>query len=341
MADAFSDLVKNYPSVLQIVKLLIVAGITLVALVIVLWVEKKVFRKVIGKKKSFRLQFWNNLIRVVIIIVAIQFVMMSSPLTQPFGKLVFQSTAIIGAIAGFASQHAIADLICGLILSNSKPFVVGDRIEFEDGTGGIVKELTLRHVVIQKVDTLQLIVPNSKINGMSFVNMSFRTRIRSIHFKFQVGYGTDVEEAIRVIGKAVKESSYSIPGKTGKDGKKEYAPVLFMSFADSALVLETTVYYEPVHPTEIVRSDINVRVKKALDGAGIEIPFNYVNVVLQDDEDGAGDEGTALEEKNGKGDEETALKGRNGKGNVEAASGRKETIAVNVRGGKKRKAIRT
>ena len=111
MADAFSDLVKNYPSVLQIVKLLIVAGITLVALVIVLWVEKKVFRKVIGKKKSFRLQFWNNLIRVVIIIVAIQFVMMSSPLTESFGKMFFQGTAVLAAIAGFAAQPVIADMI--------------------------------------------------------------------------------------------------------------------------------------------------------------------------------------------------------------------------------------
>ena len=42
--------------------------------------------------------------------------------------------------------------------------------------------------------------------------------------------------------------------------------------------METTVYYKGV-PTEIVRSDVNIRVNEALKANGIEIPYTYVNVI--------------------------------------------------------------
>ena len=44
--------------------------------------------------------------------------------------------------------------------------------------------------------------------------------------------------------------------------------------------MATTVYYEPTNPTEAVKDDINSRVKRALDAAGIEIPYNYVTVAM-------------------------------------------------------------
>lgn len=82
-----------------------------------------------------------------------------------------------------------------------------------------------------------------------------------------------------MIGKAVEDSPYSIPGKAGKNGE-EYGPVYFLEYADSSLVMATTVYYKSDIPMETVRSDINRRVKRALDENGIEIPYNYVNVVM-------------------------------------------------------------
>ena len=43
--------------------------------------------------------------------------------------------------------------------------------------------------------------------------------------------------------------------------------------------MATTVYYEPTSPTEVVKDDINSRVKRALETNGIEIPYNYLNII--------------------------------------------------------------
>ena len=108
--------------------------------------------------------------------------------------------------------------------------------------------------------------------------MSHNTKIRSVHMKFNVAYGTDIDKAINVVREAVIGSEYSEPEWKNKD----YGPVYFISYADSSLVLATTVYYKPSITTEVVLSDINKRVNDAFNREGIEIPFNYVNVVMKE-----------------------------------------------------------
>lgn len=114
---------------------------------------------------------------------------------------------------------------------------------------------------------------------MRITNMSTQVGKRSAYFRFNIAYDSDVDRAMAVIRRAVEESPYSIPGKPGEQGG-EYGPVYFIEYAASSLVMATTVYYEANHATEVVKSDINARVKRALDKNGIEIPYDYVNVVM-------------------------------------------------------------
>ncbi len=280
MTELISKLQAN-PAVWEALTLvLLVVGAAIVVFV-ALRLERKVARKVLARNNTINLRFVESVVRFVIIFVAVLWVVMSSKVTEPLGRVVFQGTAIIGAIAGFAAQPVISDLICGVMISSAKPFDLGDRIELDNGTAGIVKDITLRHVVIQTIDTVKVVIPNSKLNGMLITNLSYHTTIRSVHFRFNVSYDTDPTQAMAVIRKAVEESPYSIPGKPGENGG-EYGPVYFIQYADSSLVMATTVYFEPVTPSEVVKSDINTRVMKALNENGIEIPYNYINVVMND-----------------------------------------------------------
>ena len=277
MADILA-FIQSYPTVWSAIKLVLTAMLAFIVVYAVLRLEKKVSKKLIAKRNNINLRFVENIVRFIVIFLAVQWVVMSSDLTEPFGRVLFQGTTVIAAIAGFAAQPVIADMICGLMLSVTKPFDIGDRIELEDGRAGIVKDITLRHVTLQEIDTLLLVIPNSKLNGMKITNMSQLRPKRSVHFRFNVAYNADVDRAMAVIADAVRQSPYTVPQTT--DG--QYAPVYFISYGESSLVMATTVYYEPTSRTEVMKSDVNLRVRHALNEAGIEIPYNYVNVVMHE-----------------------------------------------------------
>lgn len=279
--NVFEDMFRTHPTIWQGVKLCVTAILTIIAVTVLLRLEKILSKRLIQKRNNINLRFVENILRFVVIFLAMEWVVMSSPLTQPFGRVLFQGTTVIAAIAGFAAQPVIADLICGLMLSATRPFDIGDRIELEDGTSGIVRDITLRHVRLQDIDGITIILPNSRLNAMKVINMSYHTPLLSVHMRFSVAYDTDVQKAMQVIARAVEQSPLTTPGKPVGD-QKQYGPVYFLEYAESSLVLGTTVYFEPVNATEAVRSDINARILRAFTENGIEIPYNYLNVVVKE-----------------------------------------------------------
>lgn len=266
----------------KIIELILTTLVAAVIVMIILRILSHVFKKFLKSKKNIQLRFLVNIIRIAVVVIGVIWVLTSCEATASVGKMLFQGTAIIGAVIGLAAQPIIKDLFCGLMISIGKPFEIGDRIELENGMAGIVMDITMRHVVLRKIDTVDIIIPNSKLNDMGILNMSHGTRIRSVHFNFPIAYTSDVEKAMEVIKNVVIECPYSVEGKPSKDGKMEYGPVYFIGFADSSLTMATTVYYEPTVPTEVIKNDINMRINTAFRENHIEIPYNYLNVVMQE-----------------------------------------------------------
>ena len=268
----------------KILELVVTSAIAFLVVMLLLKIISTIKKKYIKKYKNIQLSFLVNIIRTAVVVVAIIWVLMSSEATSSFGKMLFQGTAIFGAIIGLAAQPIIADLFCGLMISIGKPFEIGDRIETDTGVAGIVMDITMRHVVIRTIDTVDVIIPNSNLNKMNITNMSHGRIIRSVHFRFPIAYTSDVNKAMEVIQEAVKASPYTVEGKPNKEGELEYGPVYFIAFADSSLTMATTVYYEPTVATEVVKSDINMRINDAFKENGIEIPYNFVNVVMREND---------------------------------------------------------
>lgn len=281
--EAIQQFFTKNPIIGQVVELLASVVISFLVAAILLRLSGKLFKRLLRNPAKVKLntRFLENVIRFVIIFVSVIWVVMSSSLTRSFGQTLFTGTAVLTAIAGFAAQPVLADLLCGIIISSTKPFEIGNRLTLDNGVSGIVKDMTVRHVVLQGLDTQMYIIPNSKMNGYTITNLSWKTDTRAVDFRFEVSYSADPEETIRVIGDAIRASELTVAGKTKPDGTKAYADVYFLAFRDSSLEFGTTVYYKAGTPTEVLKSDVNTRVKKALDAAGIEIPYPYYNIVAK------------------------------------------------------------
>ena len=257
----------------------------LIAALVVAWIlircSHLVFQRIQRERKNLKLSFFEHLTSVIIIIGVMILTLSALDSKNSVWKTLLGGTAIVSAVLAFAAQDAIKDILAGLMLSLHHPFEIGNRIELEDGTAGIVEEMTMRHVVIAEIDSLRRVIPNSRINAMTLTNYSYLSGQRAANFRFAVGYDTDIDRAKEVVFEAVEGCPLSVPEKK-PDGSEAYRPVYFIALADSALMLSVTVYYEPGTPTEAVKDDINTRVRAALLENGIEIPYNYVTVVSKE-----------------------------------------------------------
>lgn len=259
----------------------LVTLLSVLAVVLITWlairINKRVFMKIKARRKEMQFYFFEKVSSVIIVAIGVFLVLIIFNGMESLGRTLLGGTAIISAVAAFVAQDAIKDVLAGLMMSIYKPFEIGSRIELEDKTVGIVKDISMRHVVLQGIDNKCIIIPNSKINAMKVVNYTYLKTYHSMVMEFFVSYDTDTKKASEVIRKAVMESPFSIPKKDVKDG--DYGQVYFSEYGESSLKLVTSVYYEVTSPTEKVRDDINTRVKEALAANGIEIPYPYVNIV--------------------------------------------------------------
>ena len=241
-------------------------------------INHKLFQTI--EEKNGRSMLTEFLERIVSVLITFFFIVI--PFNwDDIGQSVFGSAAVLAAVIGFAAQDVIKDILAGIQISIYKPFDIGDRIEMEDGSAGIVEKITMRHVVIKRIDTIRIVIPNSKLNNLTVNNYSYDDVPRSVMLKFPIGYKSDIQKAKQVISDIVRNSPLTIPGTHMPDGKMGYAPVYFIELTDSALIMSVTIHFNHETPTERVKDEINTAVFEALAANGIEIPYNYMNVVVK------------------------------------------------------------
>ena len=237
------------------------------------------FRKKGKEVQSLHKKYLIHLIRLILIIMVLSNIVHIFNPNTSFNTLLLRGSALVVAIVGFAAQPAIVDLICGLLISINKPFEIGDRIIVEGEQPGIVEDITLRHTVIRIYDDIRIVVPNSQLNSKTVTNTSYKMKDRrGIHLKYSVSYDTDVARASEIIRDCVAESPYTL-GVTANGVKQDSGPVYFLEFAESALILDTTIWIDRNTSSYMAVTDVNLRVNEAFRKNGIEIPYNYLNVV--------------------------------------------------------------
>ncbi|WP_170002516.1 mechanosensitive ion channel family protein [Pseudopontixanthobacter vadosimaris] len=174
----------------------------------------------------------------------------------------------IGAVAiGFAFQDIFENFLAGVLIMVREKMRIGDVIECE-GIKGKVEYITLRETHVRKLSGELTIVPNSILfkNPVEIFTDDVKRRHEIVA---GVSYDTDLDEAAAVIRKAV-EGVDQVDTQMGVD-------VFAMEFNSSSVDFNVR-WWAGSTPRNMHESrDAVVRaIKRALDDAGIEIPFPYV-----------------------------------------------------------------
>lgn len=147
----------------------------------------------------------------------------------PLGKFTVFAGAI-GVGLGFGLQAIFSNFISGLILLFDRSLKVGDFIQLDDGTRGVVKAINIRSTRVTTNDNIDVLVPNEQFIKGRVTNWTHHSVNRRIRVPFGVAYGVDKE----LVKKAALEACANVPFTLAMEGDK--APQVWLtSFGDSAV----------------------------------------------------------------------------------------------------------
>ncbi|HHY34552.1 MAG TPA: mechanosensitive ion channel family protein [Firmicutes bacterium] len=183
-------------------------------------------------------------------------------------KALLGGAAILGLAVGFAAQNLVRDIINGFFIIYERQYDIGDYITIA-GVSGIVEEVGLRTTKLRDWSGDLHIVPNGLVDKTT--NSSVRESRALV--EISVAYGEDLKRAITVLQGACDQAAREIANIV--EGPK----VLGVSkFEDSGVTLLVWARTKPLEQWGVER-ELRLRLKEALDRAGIEIPFPHVVVI--------------------------------------------------------------
>jgi len=150
------------------------------------------------KKRMITLEgLGTTVIRLFVIVIAA--VMILGELNLNVGPAV-AGLGVVGIAVGFGTQSIVRDYFTGALILIENQFSKGDVVSIA-GVSGTVEDFSLRRTTLRDLDGVVHTVPNGEIKVASN-----RTRVWArINLDVTIAYGTDVEQATRVVDDVGRE----------------------------------------------------------------------------------------------------------------------------------------
>ena len=252
---------------------LIIIAIFLVAGLLLNRVIDLTFRFIAKKRNSSHLHFFKSMANSVVIIIVVYSLAQQFSVTKDLSTTILQSGSLIVAIATFAAQQALGNVISGLSISMSKPYKVDEKIRVMQGgtviAEGIVKDVMIRHTVINQFNGESCIVPNSVMDSSVIINTNYTANVGNF-VEIEIAYDADIEEAIRIMRKVCSEHELTL--------NTEKNAVTVSGYTQNGIIVKTTIWTENLDDSFRACSDIRIALIKEFRESGIEIPYQTVTV---------------------------------------------------------------
>jgi len=185
------------------------------------------------------------------------------------------SAGVMGIAVGFAAKDTLANFIAGVFILVDAPYKVGQYIVIDGITRGAVTDIGMRSTRLLTRDNVEVTVPNAVIGNAKIVNESSGPSLRMrVRVNVAVAYGSDVDQVRELLLECVEGMEY-VSDVTEPS-------VRFKLLGDSGLQFQVRVWVNhPVHRGRVVDA-LNTRIYKALNEAGIEIPFPQQDVHIKE-----------------------------------------------------------
>ena len=183
---------------------------------------------------------------------------------------ILASASVVGVALGFGAQSLVRDILGGLFIILESQYRVGDVVRIAD-VAGVVENINLRRTVLRDLDGIVHIVPNGEIRVAS----NFTKEVSRVNLNVSVSYNEDLDRVISVINEVGRELAED----------PVWEPLIIKApkvlrvdnFADSGIEIKITGDTQPIKQWDVT-GELRLRLKKAFDKEGIEIPWPHTKV---------------------------------------------------------------
>jgi potassium-dependent mechanosensitive channel len=173
-------------------------------------------------------------------------------------------TGAFGVGIGFGLQNVVNNFVSGLILLFERYINVGDIIEMGELSGEITR-IGIRSSTVRTFQGAELLVPNGNLVSNQVTNWTLSDLRRRIDLPVGVAYGTDPEKVLELLLSVARSHSEVL--------RDPEPAAVFQGFGDSSLNFELR-FWAPKFQTHLqLKNEVAIGIVKALNEAGIEIPF--------------------------------------------------------------------
>ena len=240
-----------------------------IGLKLIKWI-RKILKKSLEKNHADTglIQFLDSFVKYAL------YIILALTILQRFGVQTTSIVAAIGSVGvaiGLALQGSLSNFAGGVIILLIKPFKVGDYI-IQDSLEGTVSEIQLFYTILTTGDNRKIIIPNGELADNSLINAT-AAESRRLDIRVGISYNSDMKAAKDIL----LDLGMNDPDTLKEEGKAPMAAVEELAQSSVNMLLRV---WTPTDKYWAVKFRLTEAVKESFDKAGIEIPYNQLDVHL-------------------------------------------------------------
>lgn len=200
-------------------------------------------------------------------------IMILSEVNVDVGALL-ATAGIAGLAIGFGAQTLVRDVISGVFLLFDDTLHVGDLVRVGEDTG-TVEYIGVRLIKVRKFDGELMMIPAGELRIFGNRSIGFVRVIVEIGLPYEQDVDTMLSVLQRIADEWAAERRHILLEKTPQ-------VQALLGFGDSALQARIVVQVRPGEQWQAER-DLRLKIRRAFDRAGIEIPFPRRTVYMREE----------------------------------------------------------
>ncbi|MCI4647024.1 mechanosensitive ion channel family protein [Phaeodactylibacter sp.] len=262
---------------------------TIVLAAVFSWLFRRFLKKstIIIRNDPTNYIFLRHAITGLIYIIGFSWAVYTMPNMRAIANSLLAGAGILAVAVGFASQHALANIISGVFIIIFKPFRVNDRLKFQSGLQGVVEDISLRHVVIRDFENRRILIPNSVISEEVIINSDFGDDSICKWLELSLSYDTDLELAKSILTEEAMAHPNLLDNRSQEE-KAEGVPMVrirVIDLGESGLRLRAYLWAEDNASAFAMGCDVMERLVIRFKASGIDFGLPQRVVSMRENPD--------------------------------------------------------